>query len=131
MRRRGADPNGGNPNAATMATAQSQLQSSLSGLSGVLVREMNGLLQDRLNRLDTGRLQALITVGVLVLLVLLAFILQLIGRHRGISGGDHIDRGMSGSPDRTGGSYGGGLLDPTPQYGEVNPTRRERSGVLR
>jgi hypothetical protein len=130
---RGADPTGGKPNTATMATAQSQLQSSLSGLSGVLVREMNGLLQDRLDRLDTRRLEMLITAGVLVLLVLIALILPLTGRRRGGApmGGEHTGRGMTVSPERHDNGHGGGPLDQMPTYGEVNPTRRERSGALR
>jgi hypothetical protein len=130
---RGADPTGGKPNTATMATAQSQLQSSLSGLSGVLVREMNGLLKDRLDRLDTRRLEGLITAGVLVLLVLIAVILPLTGRRRGGApmGGEHTGRGMTVSPERPDNGYGGGPLDQMPAYGEVNPTRRERSGALR
>jgi hypothetical protein len=130
---RGADPTGGKPNTATMATAQSQLQSSLSGLSGVLVREMNGLLQDRLDRLDTRRLEVLITAGVLMLLVLIALILLLTGQRRDGApmGGGHTGRGPTVSPERPDNGYGGGPLDQMPTYGEVNPTRRERSGALR
>jgi hypothetical protein len=129
---RGADPTGGKPNTATMATAQSQLQSSLSGLAGVLVREMNGLLQKRIDRLDTRRLELLITAGVLVLLVLIALILPLTGRRRGgPSGSEHTGRGMTVSPERPDNRYGGGPLDQMPTYGEVNPTRRERSGAVR
>ena len=124
---RGADPNGGNPNPGTMATAQSQLQTSLSGLAGVLVREMNGLLADRLDRLDTRRLQTLICVAGFVLLVLAALILQATGR-RGAVAGEHTGRG---SAERLGNPYDSGPLDPMPTYGDPNPTRRERSGALR
>ena len=129
---RGADPSGGKPNVGTMATAQSQLQTSLSGLSAVLVREMGGLLQTRLDSLDARRLEALITVGVLVLLVLIAFVMVLGAGRRGTpAGGEHIDRGMPVNPERPDDGYGTGPLDQMPNYGEVNPTRRERSGALR
>ena len=126
---RGADPTGGRPNAGTMATAQSQLQTSLSGLSSVIIREMNSLLQKRLDDLDTKRLELLITVGVLVLLVLLALILPLVGRRRaGVQPREHTGRGPGSERPENG--YGG-PLDPMPNYGETNPTRRERSGALR
>jgi hypothetical protein len=125
---RGADLVGGKPNAGTMATAQSQLQTSLSGLAGVISREMNGLLSDRLDRLDTRRLQALIAAGAIVLLVLLALILQATGRRRAGAAGEHTSRG---SAERLGSPYDTGPLDPMPTYGDPNPTRRERSGALR
>jgi len=126
---RGADLTGGRPNAGTMATAQSQLQTSLSGLSTVIVREMDSLLQKRLDSLDTKRLELLITTGVLVLLVLLVLIVPLAGRRRAsVQPGGHIGRGPG--PERPENGYGG-PLDPMPNYGETNPTRRERSGALR
>ncbi|MDT4995428.1 MAG: hypothetical protein QOH97_5320 [Actinoplanes sp.] len=123
---RGADPTGGRPNAGTMATAQSQLQTSLNGLAGVLIREMNGLLTDRLDRLDTRRLQLLISAGALVLLVLLSLVLQLTGRRRAGTA-EHTSRGSAERPD----GYSTGPLDPMPTYGDTTATRRERSGALR
>jgi hypothetical protein len=127
---RGASPSGAAaPNAAAMATAQSQLQTSLTSLAGVLVRETNGLLTDRLDRLDNERIQALVLAGVTVLLALAAAILPLTGRRRTqpADPGDR-DRGGQGGPDQ----YGNSHFDPVPAYGdEVNPTRRERSGALR
>jgi hypothetical protein len=129
---RGADPTGGKPDAAAMAGAQTELQTSLSGLAGVLVREMDGLLQDRLDTLDTRRLELLITGGVLVLLVLLTFILMLTGRRRGRGSpdGERDERGMSVTPARPEGSYGVPHVR-MPDYGEAGPARRERSGALR
>jgi hypothetical protein len=124
---RGADPTGGKPNAGTMATAQSQLQTSLSGLAGVLIREMNGLLTDRLYRLDTRRLQLLISAGALVLLVLLSLVLGLTGRRRAVPAPEHTSRGPAEQPD----GYSSGPLDPMPNYGDTSATRRERSGALR
>ena len=128
---RGADLTGGKPNAGTMATAQSQLQTSASGLSTVLVREMNGLLANRLDTLDTRRLEALIAAAVLVLLVLVALILPMAARRRSAAGfGDRGGRVPMG-PGGPESGYGGGSLDPMPGYGDTNPTRRERSGALR
>jgi hypothetical protein len=93
---------------------------------------MGGLLQTRLDSLDARRLEALITVGVLVLLVLIAFVMVLGASRRGTpAGGEHIDRGMPVNPERPDDGYGTGPLDQMPNYGEVNPTRRERSGALR
>jgi len=130
---RGADPNGGKPNVGTMATAQSQLQTSLSGLSTVLVKEMGGLLQTRLDNLDTGRLEALVTTSVLLILVLIAVVMPLVivRRRDAAAGGEHAGRGMGANPEQPDGGYGTGPLDQMPNYGEVNPTRRERSGALR
>jgi hypothetical protein len=132
---RGADPTGGKPNPAAMATAQSQLQTALSSLAGVLVREMDGLLQHRLDTLDTRRLELLVTAGVLVLLVLLALVLSLVGGRRGSAGAplvEHTDQGgMAVAPNRSDNPYDTGPYDRMPAYGEVTPTRGERSGALR
>lgn len=121
---RGADPTGGKPNAGTMATAQSQLQTSLSGLSTVLTREMSGLLQARLDHQSTRRLEALITAGVLLLFVLLALLLPVAGRRRASL--DDPFEGERGGPARASAPERG--QDP---YGETTPIRRERSGALR
>ena len=122
---RGANP-GGQPNAATMATAQSQLQSSLRSLAGTLVREMDGLLQDRLNRLDTERWAALAAAGAAVVLTLAALAVGLTGRrrYRMPPPSDEATRDMSVRPP----GYAN-LIDPS--YGEVDRTRQERSGALR
>jgi hypothetical protein len=120
-----------------MATAQSQLQTSLGSLAGVLAREMNALLDDRLDRLDNRRIEALAMAALILLLVLAAVIIPLTGRRRqppapsGDRPGDRPGRDMSVGP---GGSdpYGHNNRDPVPPYGdEVYPTRRERSGALR
>jgi hypothetical protein len=121
---RGADPTGGKPNPGTMATAQSQLQTSLSGLSTVLTREMNGRLQARLDSLSTRRLEALITAGVLLLFVLLAILVPLAGRRRAFAGGAF--EGERGGPLRSGGPE----REPD-GHNETTPIRRERSGALR
>jgi hypothetical protein len=127
---RGANA-GGAPVAATMATAQTQLQTSLNGLSGVTLKEMNGLLDDRLDSLNNQRAEALIAAALTVLLVIAALIVRMTGRRRRhVPGpGDNFG-GMSVTQGGTDPGYGS-LIDSTPAYGEGNPTRRERSGALR
>lgn len=126
---RGANP-GGDPNAATIATAQSQLQTALTALAGVLVREMDGLLQDRIDRIDAQRLLTLVAAGLVVLLVIVAAAPRSGRRRRRVSypaGGDGR-REMPARKPGSGPTYAS-LIDPA--YGEANPTRRERSGALR
>ncbi|MEU4218678.1 hypothetical protein [Actinoplanes sp. NPDC026623] len=128
---RGANP-GGTPNTATMATAQSQLQVSLSNLSGIVSRETIALLSDRIDGLDSQALVALTAIGAAVLLVIAAIVVSLTGGGRrttapvpGASARDtSVDTAGSDSarPD---------LGAPAPGYGEANPTWRERSGALR
>jgi len=123
---RGANP-GGTPNPATMATAQSQLQVSLANLSGIASREMAALLQDRLDRLDSQALLALISAGAALLLAIAAVVVPLTGRrHTGaVSSPGETTRDMTVGPT---GRYAG---TPASEYDEVNPTWRERSGALR
>jgi hypothetical protein len=128
---RGANP-GGAPNPATMATAQTELQTSANVLNGLLLREMNGLLKDRLDNLDTQRSEALLAAGVAVLLTLISLVLWLTGRRRRrrspLSGDTMRDTSVRQAGHEPG--YAN-FIDPVPSYGEVNPTRRERSGALR
>jgi len=130
---RGANP-GGAPVSATMATAQTQLQTSLTRLSSVTLREMAKLLDDRLSSLNTQRIGALAAIGLAVLLVLAALLLRLTGRRsRHVSaagGGENTRGGVSVGHGGNDSGYGN-PSDPPPPYGEVNPTRRERSGALR
>ncbi|GAA3932522.1 hypothetical protein GCM10022629_47400 [Amorphoplanes auranticolor] len=128
---RGANP-GGTPNAATMATAQSQLQTSLSNLSGIVTREMTSLLDDRLDSLDNEMIVALAAAAAAVLLVAAAMMVPLTGSGRRIlpaipdEGTRDVNVGPTGpDPGRTDAGH------RAPAYGEANPTRRERSGALR
>jgi hypothetical protein len=123
---RGANP-GGQPNAATMATAQSQLQSSLGSLAGILVREMDGLLQHRLDRLTTERWEALVAAAAAVLLALAAAALWLTSRRRYLMPRPSNEATQNLSSVRPPGYAN--LIDPP--YGGADPTRRERSGALR
>jgi hypothetical protein len=128
---RGANP-GGSPNAATMATAQSQLQTSLANLSGITAREMTALLEDRLDSLDNEAIVALVAAAAVVLLVGAAMVVPLTGNGRRI-----LTPGPGeGTRDMTVGPHGSdpgqtGAGTRVPPYGEANPTRRERSGALR
>jgi hypothetical protein len=130
---RGAGGTGGTPpNPAALATAQSQLQTSLGSLAGVLVRETNSLLDDRIERLDDRRTESLVLAGSAILLALAATILALTAaRRRGGQPATDAGRGVAVSGHGRDG-YGSHPYDPVPPYGdEVNPTRRERSGALR
>jgi hypothetical protein len=127
---RGANP-GGAPNAATMATAQTQLQASLGGLSGVVLREMDGLLQDRLDNLNVQEIEALAAALLVVLLIIAAIVLRPVDRRRRVlsSGAGESTRDMSVRQPGAQPGYAN-LIDPPP-YGGADPTRRERSGALR
>jgi hypothetical protein len=128
---RGANP-GGAPNAATMATAQSQLQTSLANLSGITAREMTTLLDERLDRLDNEAIVALAAAAAAVLLVAAAMVLPLTGNGRRIftppAGESNRDMTVGPTGPETGRTDQGTRV---PGYGEANPTRRERSGALR
>jgi hypothetical protein len=128
---RGANP-GGTPNTATMATAQSQLQTSLSNLSGIVSREMTSLLDKRLDDLDTDTIVALVSATAAVLLVAAAMVTPLTGTGRRIfvPVPDKGPRDLSVDPTApdSGRAEAG---TRAPAYGEANPTRREQSGALR
>jgi hypothetical protein len=129
---RGASPGGASaPNSAALATAQSQLQTSLNSLAGVLVREMTGLLDDRLDGLDNRRIETIAMAALIVLFALIAVLLTVTGRRSGGAPSDGDPRrDVSVTPGRN--DYAHNPMDPVPPYGdEVHPTRRERSGALR
>ncbi len=125
----GANPLGV-PKPSVMAAAQTQLQTSLAGLDGVLSREMTGLLDKRLDTLDNQRLESVGAAALVVLLMFLAFIVRATGRRRRpvpVA----PDAGRGAPTNRNGPPPGyGSLIDP-PGYGAGDPTRRERSGALR
>jgi hypothetical protein len=128
---RGANP-GGAPNTATMATAQSQLQTSLANLSGIVSREMTALLDDRLDALDSDAIVALVAAAAAVLLVGAAMILPLTGNGRRIFAPVPNEGTRDPNAGPTGPDAGRNDAGPRmPAYGETNPTRRERSGALR
>jgi hypothetical protein len=115
-----------------MATAQSQLQTSLANLSGITAREMTTLLDERLDRLDNEAIVALAAAAAAVLLVAAAMVLPLTGNGRRIftppAGESNRDMTVGPTGPETGRTDQGTRV---PGYGEANPTRRERSGALR
>jgi hypothetical protein len=128
---RGANP-GGTPNAATMSTAQTALQTALNALAGVTLKEMAKLLEDRSDSLAYRRTEALAMGLLAIVLVLAALIWPAIGGRRrpdvppiGESTRD-IPGGRNPAPAAYGGQY-----DIAPAYSDIDPTRRERSGALR
>ncbi|MET0425012.1 MAG: hypothetical protein ABW046_14100 [Actinoplanes sp.] len=136
---RGANP-GGAPNIATISTAQSSLQTALTSLSGVTLREMDQLLDDRIDSTDYRRIEAILMGVLAVLLVLGALIWPALSRRRqqpepvepprpvGESTRD-IALNRPQAPAPTG--FGPNPYDQSQNYGEVDPTRRERSGAVR
>ena len=121
------------PSAETLATAQSQLQTSLSSLAGVLVRETSSLLDDRLDRLDNRRIESLALAAAAVLLAIAAAALTTTAaRHRAEESAADAGRGPGVAGRGADDGFGHHPFDPVPSYGdEANPTRRERSGALR
>jgi hypothetical protein len=118
---RGANPTG-TPNIATLATAQTTLQTSLTALAGVVTEAIRGILADRADTLDYRRAEAVVAAAVALLLAVGALLLPLAGRRRtGPREDVHV------APDRP----GPGPHDAPPTYGSLDPTWRERSGALR
>ncbi|MFC3380459.1 hypothetical protein [Couchioplanes azureus] len=125
---RGANP-GGTPNAATMATAQSQLQLSLGNLTGIVSREMARLLEDRVDTLGYRTLEALVAAGTAVLFAVAAVAVPLTVRRRRAHG---VTRTPGETTrDMTVGASGADPDRMVPAYGEATSSRRERSGALR
>ena len=132
---RGANP-GGTPNAATMSTAQSTLQTALNSLSGITLKETDRLLDDRLSSLNYRRTEAVVMGVLALLLVLGALLWPSFSRRRETEpaagrpvGESTRDVALS---NRAGGAYGSpNPYDQAPGYGDHDQTRRERSGALR
>jgi hypothetical protein len=123
---RGANP-GGTPNAATMSTAQTALQTALSALAGVTLKEMAQLLADRSDTLAHRRVEAIAMGGLAILLVLGALIWPRGRRLPDTAASAATDEGAPAPP----GAAGYSPYDLPPSYGDVDPTRRERSGAVR
>ena len=130
---RGANP-GGTPNVATMSTAQTALQTSLTALAGVTLKEMTKLLDDRSDSLAYRRGEAVVMGLLAILLAIGALIWPMVARRRDEAA---TPAPRIGEPTRDlpnsrapGNGYSGGPYDLQPAYGD-NETRRERSGALR
>ncbi|MCU7722312.1 hypothetical protein ODJ79_01135 [Actinoplanes sp. KI2] len=130
---RGANQ-GGTPNVATMSTAQTALQTALNALANVTLKEMAKLLEDRSDSLAYRRTEAVVMGLLAIALVLAALIWPVLGRRRGSQPtGRPIGEGTRDIPAATipaPGGYGG-QYEVAPAYGDIDPTRRERSGALR
>ncbi|GAA0479661.1 hypothetical protein Ade02nite_39250 [Paractinoplanes deccanensis] len=127
-----------NVNVATMSTAQSTLQTALSTLSGITLKEMDRLLDDRLDSLNYRRTEAVIMGLLAILLVLGAIAWPAISRRRDQGEpaaavpptGEPVRDIALNSPGPVPG-YASNPYGQIPAYGEVDPTQRERSGALR
>ena len=130
---RGANQ-GGVPNIATMSTAQSALQTALSALAADTLKEMAKLLETRSDSLSYRRTEAVVMGLLAIVLVLAALIWPAIGRRReSQTVGRPIGESTRDLPSANypaPGGYGG-QYDVGPAYGDIDPTRRERSGALR
>lgn len=131
---RGANFGGGTPNVSAMVTAQSTLQTALTALSGVVLKEMGALLDDRIDALNYRRAEAWALLAVAVALIVLAtFWTRSRARQAADVTGDAPQRDVSvqfqgennPSPYQQAPNYG-----DMPNYGD-GATRRERSGALR
>ncbi|XVV12485.1 hypothetical protein ACQP2X_48180 [Actinoplanes sp. CA-131856] len=128
-----------NVNVATMSTAQSTLQTALSTLSGITLKEMERLLDDRLGSLNYRRTEAVIMGVLAVLLVLGAVAWPVVSRRREAAAEPPPAPRQPGESTRDvalsqpGGNpgYGTNPYGQIPAYGELDPTQRERSGALR
>ncbi|WP_229830405.1 hypothetical protein [Actinoplanes ianthinogenes] len=124
---RGANLGSGAPNASTLVTAQSTLQTALSALSGVVLKEISGLLDDRMDTLNYKRFEAYALFGIAVALIVVATFWTRV-RAREVRSGLTSQSG-EGSRDvsvQAAGSYDSTYGD-IPNYGGG----RERTGALR
>jgi hypothetical protein len=121
---RGANQ-GGTPNVGTMSTAQTTLQTSLTALAGVVLREIDQILAERADTLDYRRSEAVVAAALALLLAAGVLLLPLLSRRK--ETGPPADPGdVQVAPDA-----GYGQHDLPPNYGNLDPTWRERSGALR
>ncbi|WP_229067654.1 hypothetical protein [Actinoplanes sp. DH11] len=122
---------GGSPNVSAMVTAQSTLQTALNALSGVVLKEMSTLLENRIDDVNYRRAEAWGLLAVAIALIAVATVWT---RARAVQTGSGPDSGPA--RDVSVQSDGGSPYDPVPAYGEIpnygaDSARRERSGALR
>jgi hypothetical protein len=125
---RGANP-GGAPNAATMSTAQSTLQTALSSLSGVTLKEMKGRLDDRMDTLNYRRIEALVLGLLATVLVLAAVGWLAVTRPR--PSASTLAPPAGAVPEFAAAGRPPIHRDQSTGSGHTDPTRREWSGAVR
>lgn len=135
--KRDANPTG-TPNKAALIVSRTQLRQSVGTISGTVLKEMQGLLQRRLDDIDADRREAVLTAvaaGLIALLALATAVGPGLRRRRGHApAGDGTPRpdGEQTNSAVATPAYGSSLPDPVPAYGNVvPPTRREQFGALR
>jgi hypothetical protein len=125
---------GAEPNLATIAIAQSSLQTALTALAGTALKEMASILDDRTGSLNYRRTEAIVLGLIAIVLVLGAIVWRATGRGRDDTPAAPATPVGDTTSDlvaaRTGG-YGSDSFGQAPAYGEVNSSRRERSGAVR
>ncbi|WP_043513136.1 MULTISPECIES: hypothetical protein [unclassified Actinoplanes] len=129
---------GGAPNVSTLVTAQSTLQTALSALSGVVLKEMSGRLDDRSSSLTYKRIEAFGLLGIAIVLIVVAT-LWTRGRARQVQatlvepGQGSRDVSVRAGTSVPAGNPTGSPYDSIPNYGDTPNYGggRERSGALR
>jgi hypothetical protein len=125
------------PNAAALTVSRTALLQSLGGINSTVLREMDGLLQQRLDDIDADRREAVLTAvaaGLIALLALATAVGPVFRRRRPATATPGTgDRGPNRANDVVAvPAYGHSLPDPVPPFGNpVPPTRREQFGALR
>lgn len=134
-----ANPSG-TPDEAAMVVGRTQMRQTLATVDGTILREMDGLLRQRLDNIDADRREALLVAGaaILIALVALATISGVVIRRRRptatsdtrlVRSPDDPDHRVPAEPAP---GFNHGFPDPVPHSGnEVPPTRREQFGALR
>ncbi|HWS35703.1 MAG TPA: hypothetical protein VN408_23555, partial [Actinoplanes sp.] len=133
---------GGEPDVSALVTAQSTLSTALNALTTVLLNEMQGLLEERMDGLNYRRIEAWVLFAVTVILIALATLWARNGSASARPAGGETGRDISVHNDGQPGSsapsapttYGGSGNPydqvPVPNYGSGS-AGRERSGALR
>ena len=126
----------GKPNEAALIVSRTQLRQTLAPINNTILKEMDGLLQRRLDDIDADRREAIMIAAVAGLIALLS-LATVIGpalrrRRASTTPGDSKHDGDRAADAVAVPMHGNSPHDPVPQFGnEVPPTRREQFGALR
>lgn len=133
---RDANPTG-KPNETALVVSRTQLRQTLGAINNTILKEMDGLLQQRLDDIDADRREAImiaVAAGLIAVLALASIVSPVSRRRRT---GTPPGGAGTGDGDRAGDAVavpvrGNSIHDPVPPFGtEVSPTRREQFGALR